>query len=326
MILILHDTPEGYPFVAERMTMPCRKVYSPQKNRKYFTWLAGAWKAVRESKKSDVIISLYDFQGVLCYWIGLLTFRRRNIIAINILLKEKHSLRNKIAEFLYKRALRSRRFRATASTNAFGERLTARLRPRNPILLLPDVFYNSYLEEAQKRQTSNNHYVFSGGRNGRDWNLLIETARLLPDIPFHISLPHNELEKIKSKTPELPQNVSFHCDIPSGQFLDLLAQSAVVALPLDTSAPAGLIVLFQAGACMKPVILTDSISTHDYIADGRGFGVANDPAVWAGTILSLMNNEELSKESASRLNAFIINECNESKYVDKIEKIVSTIE
>lgn len=326
MILILHDIPEGYPFVAERMKRPCRKVYSPQKKRKYFTWLAGAWKAVRESKKGDIIVSLYDFQGVLCYWIGLLTFRRRDIIAINILLKEKHSLKNKIAEFLYKRAIRNKRFHATATTTAFGDQLTARLRPRNPITLLPDVFYDSYLKDAEKREPKKGNYVFSGGRNGRNWPLLIETARLTPSIRYCIALPHNELEKIRTDTPDLPYNIVFHCDISESQFTDLLADSAIVALPLDTSAPAGLIVLFQAGACMKPVILTDSISTHDYIACGRGFGLPNDPALWAETISSLISNDTTAQESASKLNAYIINECNESKYVDKIEKIISTIE
>ncbi len=288
--------------------------------------MAGAWKAMRQSRKGDIIVCLYDFQGVLCYWIGLLTFRRRGIIAINILLKEKHSFRNKIAEFLYKRAIRDKRFHATATTTAFSERITARLKPRNPITLLPDVFYDSYLKDAEKRECPKGNYVFSGGRNGRNWLLLIETARLTPEIRYCIALPHDEFEKIKTNTPDLPANIVFHCDISENQFTDLLAESAIVALPLNTSAPAGLIVLFQAGACMKPVIITDSISTHDYIAFGRGFGLPNNPARWAETISYLINNDTAAKESASKLNAYIVSECNESGYVDKIANIISTIE
>lgn len=326
MILILHDTPEGYPFVAELMKQPCRKIYSPQRRSKILTWIAGAWDAVRESHKDDVIVSLYDFQGVLCYWIGLLTLRRRRIVVINILLKDKRSLRNKIAAFLYKKALHSKYVKATASTHAYQQKISKRIAPRYPITILPDVFYESYLETVTSASESKSDYVFSGGRNGRDWQLLIDTARLMPEVSFKISLPTSVREKLERDSNPIPKNIEFFCDVTFDQFTQLLSGSSIVALPLDTQAPAGLIVLFQAGACEKPVVITDTDSTHDYITDGRGCGIDNTPGIWAEKIREILADPTKAKTSAKKLKQFLISECNESEYVDKIEKIVNTFE
>lgn len=290
------------------------------------TWIAGAWKAVRVSQKDDVIVSLYDFQGILCYWIGLLTFRRRKIVAINILLKEKHSLRNKIAAFLYKTALRSKYVKTTASTYAYRMKISERIAPKYPISILPDVFYESYLAPSPSDLHSESDYVFSGGRNGRDWQLLIDTANLIPEVSFKISLPTLEKEKLERDNTNIPENIEFFCDITTTQFTRLLSGSALVALPLDTQAPAGLIVLFQAGACEKPIVITDTDSTHDYISDGRGFGLDNTPDKWAEKIREILANPTKAKKNANRLKEFLILECNETNYVDKIEKIVNAFD
>ena len=69
MILILHDTLDGYPFIAERLTRPCKKIYSPQKSRKYLTWIAGAWKVMRESRKGDVIVIRFSRYIVSFDWL-----------------------------------------------------------------------------------------------------------------------------------------------------------------------------------------------------------------------------------------------------------------
>lgn len=322
MILILHDTPEGYPFVAERLTLPCRRVYSPQKRRKYLTWIAGAWKVLRESKKDDVIVTLYDFQGVLCYWIGRMAMRRRKILAINLLLKNKPTMRNRLAAFLYRKALHDKRFIATTSTEAYGYELSQRLNLKKRLPVLPDVFYDSYLSAADRHKISDNGYVFSGGRNGRDWPLLVEIARQLPETAFHIALPTACRDRLESSTATIPPNITFHCDISTDEFDSLIAGSSIVALPLDTKAPAGLIVVFQAGACRKPVIISDTPSTHTYIKDDRGIGLSEKTEDWCEAIRLLKSNPDKAQRIADNLHTYLTDECNEAKYVDRIERLI----
>lgn len=322
MIRILHDTPEGYPFIAERMTLPCVRHYSPVMSRKYLTWLAGAWKVMRASKKGDIIVSVYDFQGVLCYWIGLLTMRQRKILGINLLLKEKSSLRNRVARFLYRRALKSRWFQTTVSTADYGNRMVRYLRLDRRLPLLRDVFYDSYLTEAEAMPHSDGGYVFSGGRNGRDWNFLLKVAAGLPHIKFRLAMPATVLAGMKERQTPISPNVECQCDLSMHEFNALIAGSSLVALPLDTESPAGLIVVFQAAAHNKPIIITDTVSTHDYVSDGKGFPIKNDTDTWQHTIQHIFSHPQEAAHSARQLAAFITTHCSEARYVARIEEII----
>lgn len=323
MIQILLDTLEGYPFIAERLSMPCEVIYSPQRKRKYFTWLAGAWKAVTKSKKGDVIVAVYDFQGVLCYWIGSLTFRRRKIVGINILLKNKDSLRNKVARFLYRKALKSKRFITTATTREYGDLIAERLQiSKSAIPVLQDVFYDNYLSDAKSIGSSDDGYIFCGGRNGRDWKFLIELAAKMPDVKFKISLPKDTLQSLKNSGIDIPQNIKCYCDIPLQDFNQLLARASIIALPLDTEAPAALIVVFQAAAFEKPVIITDTVSTHHYFENNRGIALNNDIDAWKTAITRLISNKAEAKQLAANLQDYILNNCSESQYVAKLNSII----
>lgn len=326
MVIILHDTPEGYPFVAERMQRPCRKIYSPQFKHKYLTWIAGAWRAVWQSRKDDIIISLYDFQGILCYWIGCLTFRRRKIVAINVLLKDKDTIRNKIATLLYRNAIKSKLVIATVSTDGYRQWIKSRLRFDGELPLLPDVFYESYLNDAVNIGSTDDGYIFSGGRNGRDWSFIINLATKLPNLKFKIVLQESTKQSIIQSGIKIPRNIDFHCDITMPEFNRLLSASSIVILPLDTKAPAGLIVLFQAGAYCKPVIITDTISTQGYISGNNGISLPNDVELWKESINKLIPNSHLRQELGNNLHNYIRTECNEQKYVDKINKIIETFD
>lgn len=325
MIHILHDTPEGYPFIAKRMTLPCVKHFSPQFKHKYMTWIAGSWRIMRTSKKGDIILTVYDFQGVLCYWIGLMTFRRRKTLGINILLKQKKSIRNKIASFMYKRALKSGWFFTTATTDHYGKWIAKHLNLSNTIPILRDVMYDSYMADANTIGSTDEGYVFSGGRNSRDWNLLINIAKMLPDILFKISAPSKVKESFDSDK-DLLKNIEWHCDISYDEFNKLLSRASIVALPLDTEAPAGLIVIFQSAAFNKPLIVSKTISTQDYIPTNCGFILDKDISLWRKAIYTLIQNKALSADMANNLHNYIVGNCNEQKYVATIERLLGNIQ
>ncbi len=325
MIRILHDTPEGYPFIAERLTLPCVKHFSPQFKQKYLTWIVGSWRIMRKSRKGDIILTVYDFQGVLCYWIGLLTFRRRKTLGINILLKQKKSIRNKIASFMYKRALKSEWFFTTATTDQYGKWIAKHLNISTAIPTLRDVMYDSYLADAKKIGSTDEEYIFSGGRNGRDWNFLINLAKTLPNVLFKVSAP-GKVKKIFDSDRHLPKNIEWHCDISSDEFNKLLSGASIVALPLDTEAPAGLIVIFQSAAFNKPLIVSKTISTQDYIPANGGFILNKDISMWEKAITTLLQDKAMSNHMANNLHNHIVENCNEQKYVATIERLLCNIQ
>ena len=116
---LTHYDKKYFTGFVERMNgrgMPTKWVHSPVSHGERLNNLIGAWRAVKASKKRDTIIAWYDFQGILAWWICLLTFRDRNIVALNIRLKDKTTFVNKRAAFLYKYAVRSSKVKATVSS------------------------------------------------------------------------------------------------------------------------------------------------------------------------------------------------------------------
>lgn len=316
MIRILHDTDEGYPFLSELLPGQSIRHFSPKIKQKCLSWIAGSWNILRLSKKNDIIICVYDFQAILCYWLGILTFRRRKILAINLLLKLKNSWRNKIATYLYKVALKSDNFIATVTTEDYGNRMLQHLKINKPFPVLRDVFYSSYLREFSTFEGDGS--VFCGGRNGRDWDFMFRLASMMPDIHFNIVAP----KTIFKKNLNIPQNLTLLSEIPYEEFENILAKSSVVALPLDTEAPAGLIVLFQAAALKKPLIITDTISSRAYISDDRGYALENNLPDWVDTISSILQNPEIGRKKAETLLEFLKTECSEFSFINGIEKII----
>ena len=57
------------------------------------------------SKYDDTLICWYDFMGIITWWLCRFKFKKRKIIILNILLKEKKSIKNKIAHILYRLCL-----------------------------------------------------------------------------------------------------------------------------------------------------------------------------------------------------------------------------
>ena len=319
MILILHDTPEGYPFVAERMTMPCRKVYSPQKSRKYFTWLAGAWKAMRQSRKGDVIVSLYDFQGILCLLIGYLTFRRRHILGINLLLKDKPTAKNRLASTLYRHAVRSRWFHTTVTSKAYQQWFNHKIRLDIDYPLLRDVYYDSYEPDpAMLRECDGS--VFCGGRNSRDWEMMVTLARIMPERHFCFIMPDDRYSEFEHK---MPENVEALHEVPMDTFVDRMSRASVICMPVTTDAPAGLITMFQAAGYKKPIISTYTVTTSEYLTPDRGYLLpSNDAELWASTIRDIFDDPGAALKKACEFHRFATGECNEASYVSRIEEII----
>lgn len=268
---------------------------------------------ISNTTEKDQLIFWYDFMGVLCWWICKLTCKRRKIIILNILLKDKKTKKNALAKFLYKRTLSDKNIVATVTSREYGEWLNQLLGMKRDYPLLHDIYYG----DAVDQKSSSEVYVFCGGRNGRDWNMLLEIAREITDISFKCVMPQLICDSLQ----EIPANVEIQCDIPEQKFLDLLASSSLVAMPLNTDAPAGLIALFQAGMYKKLVITSNTPVTREYISKDRGV-LCSTKEEWVSAIELYAVNSDEGNKKVENFNAFLNKECSKEIYAKELMKLV----
>lgn len=324
MIYLLLDNPgdkNRISFISEQAVREMREVYSPRCKRLMVGWLKGCLKVLRQSHRDDTIVCWYDFQAVLCYWISKLSFKRRKIVCINILLKDKASAKNKAVAWLYEKALRDKNFVASVTSVEYGRHLQERLAVAKPFFLLHDVYHGSYKYEGGSVNVLPNT-VFCGGRNGRNWRFMIEVAKAMPDVEFHLVMPEAIYHEFGH---DLPGNVVVKYDLTTDDFMREMCSCEIVALPLDTEAPAGLIVLFQAAANMKYIITTDTMTTREYLSDGRGCLLSNDVAAWEKIIEEKLGNGQENNKASEKLLRFLETECSEKKFVDGVKRMIDNL-
>lgn len=280
MIYILYDQPYiNEEFISKYLDQPNRVINSPNCKHKIISWVKGAWLSLKRSRYADTIICWYDFQAIICYWICKLLFLKRRIICINLLLKDKSTIKNRIVSFLYKVALKDRQFTATVTSVEYGKWLNKKLGIEREFYLLHDVYKEEYNQHYNGTVEKNS--VFCGGRNGRDWAFMLKLAKLMPNIKFNLVMPGNVFQKHQF---DFSSNIVARHDLNTDDFYQVLCKSEIVCLPLNTEAPAGLIVMFQAAANDKIIISTDTVTTREYLSEGRGILCDNDFPAWKNAI------------------------------------------
>ncbi len=304
-------------FIAEAMKM--QVVHSPQSRYKLLRWIKGAVSALRRSHRGDTILCWYDFQSVLLWFMSRLSHRRRNIVAINLMLKDKPTLTNRIVSWMYGRALSAGDFKASVTSRYYGKWLNKKLGLDIDYTLVRDVFSEDYVVSGASCEPNT---VFCGGRNGRDWNFIIEIARSLPGVGFNLVMSN---EEAKSQW-NIPANVSIYTDIPYQEFMEVMCRCQIVCLPLDTDAPAGLIVMFQAAANKKLIITTRTATTQEYVVDERGFAIENDLGEWTKTIENALADEAQYRQKTDNMLKYLRAECSREKYIESLKELLLTVE
>ena len=323
MIYLLFDNPSDkgkVSFISQMIHCEVKEIYSPKSQRLIVGWLKGCREVLSTSRHDDTIVCWFDFQAVLCYWLCKLTLKRRKIVCINLLLKDKNSFKNKVVALLYKIALNSKCFVASVTSKEYGEHLKKRLSIKRNFFLLHDVYHDSYSYDKHVEIVPNT--VFCGGRNGREWHFMVEVAKAMPDVEFHLVMPKATYQELKGN---LPINAISKVNLSYNDFMKEMCASQIVALPLDTEAPAGLIVLFQAAANMKPIVTTDTMTTREYLSDGRGDLLPNNVDDWVSVLKHKLGHKEVCEASVSQMLSFLQTECSEENFVDVIEQMIKEL-
>lgn len=321
MNFLLLDTYDqtGFDFVLKRIKVPLVPVRPPKSpGGLIIQWLLGIVKVLHISRRHDTIVCVYDFQAVLSWWICYLFGWKRQFLALNLLLDLHPGLKNRWVANMYRRALRSQNFSATVTSAEYGSWLNDSLGLSVSYTLLRDVYHPVYEVSPWPVRTD----VFCGGRNGRDWDFLILIAKEMPDISFTAVMPPKEYSRFAA---DVPGNVTLLTNISFAEFAGRLSASSVVCLPLYKQAPAGLIVLFQAAANRKPVMISSTVTTREYLEGGRGCLLGRDLQEWVKAVRWSLSHQEESAKTASRLLRFCEEECSRDKYLDILQKLLTTV-
>lgn len=320
MVYMLFDNPadkQNIMFLSEYETVSILQVYPSQKCNSTKEMLAACKDIIKKSTVGDTIICWYDFMAVLCWWLCKVQFKHRKIVMLNILLKDKATAKNKLAKFLYKQALKSKGVQATVTSRKYGEHLNEMLGIQKQYTLLHDTYHGGYSIDYKGNVFPNT--VFCGGRNGRDWEFLIKIAQAMPEITFNCVMPRAKYEQYKDG---FGKNMVVKSDIPEQEFLKFMCQSQLVVMPLDTEAPAGLIAFYQAAANRKMSITSDTVTTQEYFANGRGAFCGKTVEDWKDKIQYYIQHINEADACAAKLKSFLESECSEKNYAKTLWRML----
>jgi glycosyltransferase involved in cell wall biosynthesis len=228
----------------------------------HYNYIKQCINSIFSSKNNDIIICWLDLTAMYLLLISVLFHSKRRIIAINIMFNQGSDLINSIKRKMFRWMLNHDNIYPTVTSLELALTYSELFKLKDKhFYLLHDCYGNGIAYKSEI--TKNEGYVFCGGSNGRDWNTLVKVASLLPDIHFVIVGPNKNILGEK-----YPTNIDFKYDIPYSQFNQLMTNCSLLALPLNTEAPAGLIVLFSAGLLSKAVVTTNNVTMREYIESG----------------------------------------------------------
>ncbi len=322
MNYLLLDKPENFDtaFIAKKSKVPLVEFYTKRTKPVLLGMLCACVKLLFKSKKNDTIICWYDFQAVMCWWLCKMFFAERKIICINLLLKQKTTIKNRITTLLYKKALLSTNFVATVTSIEYGEWLNEKLGISVKYTLLRDVFHEYYIPNDLAQSEG---YVFCGGNSERNWDLMYEVAKKMPQIEFVFVMSGATYEHYKNCQLD---NVHLFGEMPMVDFMGKIYRSQIVCFPLCTEAPAGLTVMISAATNEKFIIMTDTPTTRGYIDEERGMLLDNNVEVWTNAIKKYFGNQAEMQMKAKNFSVFLKKECSEEKFVSILDKLIESNE
>ena len=288
--------------------------------RLWFKYFILACKGVKNSEINDIIISWNFVAGAMVGYLCEIFKYDRKVISLNMIAHQKGFINSILRKRIYNKAFRYKSFWFSVNDEQLITYYSS-LFTVNPkkIFLLHDVYSNRY-EKCNYREYDD--YVFTGGEAFRDWANFVKCAENLPEIQFigvarYMNFPHRD---------KLPKNLKMYYDIPEDEFYSFVKKCRIVFLPLTSQAPCGLIVIIRAALLAKPVIITETPSTKNYISNEYS-GILikmHDLNKMENSIKKLYYSEDLRKLYAENLKKFVVRNYSSERNVKIIEEIIQT--
>ncbi|WP_411820579.1 glycosyltransferase family 4 protein [Hyphococcus formosus] len=171
---------------------------------------------------------------------------------------------------------------------------------------------SSPLTKIEPRAVSEAYFAALGGE-ARDYEVLCEAARALPDIQFIVvARPHN----FDGLNP--PPNLEVRFNLPFNEAWAIVQHAEAAIIPLRSrETPCGLVTLVGAMHLGKAQIVTDAAGAADYIKD-RETGLlvpARDSAALVEAIKTLADDPELAMRIGHNAKNYAAQNCSEDNTI-----------
>lgn len=159
-------------------------------------------------------------------------------------------------------------------------------------------------------------YITAIGRSGRNYRVMLEALKQLPDIKAVIVASPDSMAGL-----EVPPNVEVLTEIPFPDMLNVLYHSRFMVLPLFPSdVPYGHGTAILAMHMNRPVIVTDGDAMSDYVQDGETglMYPALDSDALANRISTLWNNSDENERLAENAYRFAHKYCTDTATIERV--------
>lgn len=166
-------------------------------------------------------------------------------------------------------------------------------------------------------------YITAIGRSGRNYKVMIEALKALPDIKAVIVASPENMKGL-----DVPPNVEVREEIPWNDMLNILYHSRFMVLPLFKSdIPYGHGTAILAMHLNRPVIVTDGDAMSDYVQDGETglMYPADDSDALADRIKTLWDNSEENERLAQNAYQFAHSYCTEAASIARVAPLLQEV-
>jgi len=284
----------------------------------YYKYLRLAFRSLKQSHQDDIMICVNFTSAIGLGYMSRILGKPRAIIALNMIAHQRSWPVEMIRRLLYRPVMRSKNFIITVNADVYIAEYSQRFQvQKQKFFVLHDpvqpIITNNSLN-------GHNTYVFTGGEAKRDWDTLFKACRNLPDLKF-VCIAREKYFGIKTN---VPANVEMLFDTDYRTFVDKMKAASIITLPLNSQSPAGLIVLLESAALNKPVIVTKTPSTQNYIQDGvNGFLVEQGSVEELTEKISILwSNKELQERFSTNLHEDLMKNYSTKAYVSRLLTII----
>ncbi len=288
----------------------------------YFKYLILAYKALKKSKRGDLIICWNFTTSIAVGWVSKLLCVNRKVLALNIIAPAKNGLIGKFRDTLFRKVLQTPSFYITVNSLELVDRYSNQFNlNKEKFYELSDVVDSSIFIKAEK--SDQNNYVFCGGEARRDWVTLFKACTLTPEIKY-VGVARR---KYFDTSISIPKNIDLLFDIEKSKFDELLKGAYLVALPITEDVPAGLIVLLDSATNGIPIVASNTAAIRNYIKNNEtGLLVdIGDYEKLALSITTLFQNKKFRNKLSNSLQTLVVDKFNPKEYNQNLIKIINLI-
>ena len=145
--------------------------------------------------------------------------------------------------------------------------------------------------EMPPEASQRSQHVFAGGKSFRDFEPVVEAARMLPEHHFFLATP-----SLEGRT-DLPPNVSAGA-VSLGEYNQLIQTAAVVLIPLQVGLErsTGMLTYLEAMWAKNPTIVTNALGVTEYVQDGvTGLVIDGTPQGYVDAIWWVLDPDNATK-------------------------------